>query len=33
MRIYNVVSEREVAQDVGLRDETIRVQRRPVNRA
>ncbi len=32
MRIYNVVSEREVAQDVGLRDETIRVQRRPANR-
>jgi uncharacterized protein (TIGR02271 family) len=33
MRIYNVVTEREVTHDVGLRDETIRVQRRPVNRA
>jgi uncharacterized protein (TIGR02271 family) len=33
MRIYNVVSERQVAKDVGLRDETIKVQRRPVNRA
>jgi uncharacterized protein (TIGR02271 family) len=33
MRIYNVVTEREVAQNVGLRDETIRVTRRPVNRA
>jgi uncharacterized protein (TIGR02271 family) len=32
MRIYSVVSEREVAQDVALRDETIRVNRRPVNR-
>lgn len=32
MRIYNVVSQHEVKQDVGLRDETIRVQRRPVNR-
>src|SRR5215510_15953799 len=33
MRIYNVMSEREVSQDVGLRDETIRVNRRPANRA
>ncbi len=33
MRIYNVVSERQVKKDVGLRDETIRVQRRPANRA
>jgi uncharacterized protein (TIGR02271 family) len=33
MRIYNVVTEREVTQDVGLRDETIRVSRRPVNRS
>jgi uncharacterized protein (TIGR02271 family) len=33
MRIYNVVSEHEVSQDVGLKDETLRVQRRPVNRA
>jgi uncharacterized protein (TIGR02271 family) len=33
MRIYNVVTEREVAQNVPLRDETLRVQRRPVNRA
>lgn len=32
MRIYNVVTERQATQDVGLRDETIRVQRRPVNR-
>jgi uncharacterized protein (TIGR02271 family) len=32
MRIYNVVSEREVHKDVGLRDETLRVQRRPANR-
>jgi uncharacterized protein (TIGR02271 family) len=32
MRIYNVVTERAVQQDVGLRDETIRVQRRPVSR-
>jgi uncharacterized protein (TIGR02271 family) len=32
MRIYSVVSEHEVSQNVGLRDETIRVQRRPVNR-
>lgn len=32
MRIYSVISEREVAQDVALRDETIRVNRRPVNR-
>jgi hypothetical protein len=27
-----VVTERDVQQDIGLRDETIRVQRRPVNR-
>ncbi len=33
MRIYNVVTQREVTQDVGLRDETIRVKRRPANRA
>jgi len=32
MRIYNVVTERDVTQNVALRDETIRVQRRPVNR-
>jgi len=32
MRIYNVVTEREVQQNVTLRDETIRVQRRPVSR-
>lgn len=33
MRIYNVVTEREVSQNVPLRDETLRVQRRPVNRS
>jgi len=32
MRIYSVITEQEVAQDVALRDETIRVNRRPVNR-
>ncbi|NJK38403.1 MAG: YsnF/AvaK domain-containing protein [Oscillatoriales cyanobacterium RM2_1_1] len=32
MRIYSVVTEREVQKDVTLRDETIKVQRRPVNR-
>lgn len=32
MRIYSVISEREVAKDVTLRDESIRVNRRPVNR-
>ncbi|MEZ4517245.1 MAG: YsnF/AvaK domain-containing protein [Chloroflexota bacterium] len=32
MRIYNVVTEREEAVDVALRDETIKVSRRPVNR-
>jgi uncharacterized protein (TIGR02271 family) len=32
MRIYNVVTEREVQEDVKLRDETIKIQRRPVNR-
>jgi len=32
MRIYSVVTEREVQKDVALRDETIRIQRRPVNR-
>lgn len=32
MRIYNVVTEREVQANVELRDETIKVQRRPVNR-
>ena len=29
MRIYNVVTEREVGKNVALKDETIRVQRRP----
>jgi uncharacterized protein (TIGR02271 family) len=33
MRIYNVVTEREVEKNVALKDETIRVQRRPVNRS
>lgn len=33
MRIYSVVTEREATQDVSLRDETIKIQRRPVNRA
>jgi uncharacterized protein (TIGR02271 family) len=33
MRIYNVLTEHEVKQDVRLKDETIRVQRRPVNRS
>src|SRR5262245_11668344 len=33
MRIYNVTSEQQVSQDVNLRDETIRVNRRPVNRS
>ena len=33
MRIYNVMSERDVTHDVKLKDETIRVQRRPVNRS
>jgi Domain of unknown function (DUF2382) len=33
MRIYSVVSEKQVAQDVRLKDETLRVQRRPVNRS
>jgi uncharacterized protein (TIGR02271 family) len=33
MRIYSVQSEREVTQDVSLRDETLKVHRRPVNRA
>ncbi len=33
MRIYNVVSEREVKKDIGLKDETLRVTRRPVDRA
>lgn len=32
MRMYSVITERQVSQDVGLRDETIRVNRRPVNR-
>jgi len=32
LRIYNVVTEREVSQNVSLRDETIRVNRRPINR-
>lgn len=33
MRIYSVVTERQVETEVGLRDETIKVKRRPVNRA
>src|SRR5262245_24524147 len=33
MRMYTVQSAREVAQDIALRDETLKVQRRPVNRA
>ena len=33
MRVYSKVVEREVEKQVGLRDETIRVQRRPVDRA
>jgi uncharacterized protein (TIGR02271 family) len=33
MRIYSVVSEKQVQQDVRLRDETLRVHRRPVNRS
>ncbi|ELR97172.1 YsnF/AvaK domain-containing protein [Gloeocapsa sp. PCC 73106] len=33
MRIYTVVTEREVQQDVTLRDETLKVSRRPVNRS
>ena len=33
MRIYNVVTEREVGKNVSLKDETIRVQRRPMSRA
>ena len=33
MRIYSKVSERQVEEQVRLRDETIRVQRRPVRRA
>jgi hypothetical protein len=32
LRIYNVVTEREVSQNVSLRDETIRVKRRPIDR-
>lgn len=32
MRIYNKITERQVEEKVGLRDETIRVQRRAVNR-
>jgi uncharacterized protein (TIGR02271 family) len=32
MRIYSVESEQEVTRDVSLRDETLRVQRRPANR-
>jgi len=31
-RIFSVVTEKQVQQDVHLRDETLRVQRRPVNR-
>jgi uncharacterized protein (TIGR02271 family) len=33
MRIYSVQSERQVTRDVGLRDETLKVHRRPANRA
>jgi uncharacterized protein (TIGR02271 family) len=33
MRMYSVVSQHDVSQDVSLRDETIRVQRRPANRS
>jgi stress response protein YsnF len=33
MRIYSKISERQVEEQVRLRDETIRVQRRPVRRA
>src|SRR5262245_5282150 len=33
MRIYSVQSQRAVSQDVGLRDETLKVHRRPANRA
>lgn len=33
MRMYSVVTEREVAQDVALRDESIRVRRQPLKRA
>jgi uncharacterized protein (TIGR02271 family) len=33
MRMYTVQSERNVTQDVGLRDETLRVHRRPASRA
>jgi len=32
MRIYSVVSEKQVKQDVHLLDETLRVHRRPINR-
>ncbi len=32
LRIYNVVTEREVTQNVSLRDETIKVNRRPIDR-
>ena len=33
MRIYNVVSESKVSKSIDLVDETVTVQRRPVNRA
>ena len=33
MRIYSVPTQREVQQDLRLRDETLRVRRRPVNRS
>ena len=33
MRIYSVITERQVETEVGLRDETIKVKRRPVNRS
>ncbi len=33
VRVRSVVSEKEVAEQVSLRDETVHVERRPVNRA
>lgn len=33
MRMYSVQSQCAVSQDVGLRDETLKVHRRPANRA
>ena len=32
MRVYSVVTEQPVEENVSLREETIRVQRRPVDR-